>query len=284
MIQNFMKVYMYELEKFLLSKKEDISKISLWSDEANTDRPIKEYLKGLIESKFFGIPKDSSIENIKVNGEGIIVNNLNHIKINRVLLPEEITEGVKKLIYTNKTSVFTNPDILFEIIDDEKIFYEPVEIKTTKSDSIPGSSVQQIVPDEWVIFIRFIKSDIEITTGQYIYSINTKLQFPDRSPRPQVSFSELRNWNYNNRISKNNCLVYTLCDEDLLKLELLKDWQGVLADRWIEIIFEIDNIKTNEPWFNNNLRKFIVKFLGKYDLLSDDEKRSLKDKLINLIK
>ena len=283
-MQNFMKVYMYELEKYLISKKKDISKISLWSDEANTDRPIKEYLKKLIETEFFEIPKKSTIENIIVNTNSISISNLKNIKINRVILPEEITEDIKSKIYISKTSVFTNPDILLEIINGKDFLYEPIEIKTTKIDSIPGSSIQQITPDEWVIFIRFNKNDIDITTGQYLNSINAKMQFPDRSPRPQVSFKELQNWNTKNRINVDNALVYNLDNENLIKLELLKDWQNVLADRWVELIFEVDKVKSNEPWFNNNLRKFILKFLEEYDLLSENEKRSLKEKIINLIK
>lgn len=44
-INDFMYIYMYNLEKFLLSKKETLDTISYQSDEANTDRPLKEYLK-----------------------------------------------------------------------------------------------------------------------------------------------------------------------------------------------------------------------------------------------
>ena len=275
---------MYELEKYLLLKKDEISKISLWSDEANTDRPMKEYLKKIIETEFFEIPEQSTIKNIITNSHKANISDFDYIKINRVLLPEEITEDIKNKLYINKASVFTSPDILLEIIKEKDFLYEPIEIKTTKTDSIPGSSIQQIIPEEWVIFIRFTKNDIEITTGQYIHSINAKIQFPDRSPRPQVSFLELKNWNENNRISTDNSLIYNLDSENLAKLELIKDWQNVLADRWIELIFETDRVKANEPWFNNNIRKFILKFLKKYDLLSEEEKRSLKEKIIRLIK
>lgn len=37
-IQNFMQVYMYELEKYLQTKEEALKQISFQSDEANTDR------------------------------------------------------------------------------------------------------------------------------------------------------------------------------------------------------------------------------------------------------
>lgn len=47
-IQDFMQVYMYELEKYLELHKEELKQVSFQSDEANTDRPLKEYLKSLI--------------------------------------------------------------------------------------------------------------------------------------------------------------------------------------------------------------------------------------------
>jgi hypothetical protein len=42
-IQNFMQVYMYELEIFLYTKKDELKEVSFQSDEANTDRPLKEF-------------------------------------------------------------------------------------------------------------------------------------------------------------------------------------------------------------------------------------------------
>ena len=110
-----------------------------------------------------------------------------------------------------------------------------------------------------------------ITTGQYIHSINSKLQFPDRSPRPQVAFNELTSWNASNRSLDNTTLNYTInSNDEKLKYDLISDWQYYLADRWIEVLFS-SSIKNNEPWYNNNLRKFIVKFLEKYDNLTPDE-------------
>lgn len=68
-IQNFMQVYMYELEKFLNTKKEELKAVSFQSDEANTDRPLKEFLKNLIEREFVEIPKDTIITDIEYYGE-----------------------------------------------------------------------------------------------------------------------------------------------------------------------------------------------------------------------
>ncbi len=162
-----------------------------------------------------------------------------------------------------------------------KIIYETVELKSTKSDAIPGSSVQQISPYEWVIFIKHGKTDVDISTGQYLNSVNSHMQFPDRSPRPQVSFSELKNWNKNNRIVNSSSIQFSLID-DVAKKRLLKDWQGVLAERWLEVVFSGKKRKS-EPWFNNNLRKFILLFIDKYEKMSLSEKKLYTEMLKKLI-
>lgn len=48
----FMYVYMYELEKFLSTKKSELKEVSFQSDEANTDRPFKEFLKKSLKKSF----------------------------------------------------------------------------------------------------------------------------------------------------------------------------------------------------------------------------------------
>lgn len=284
-IQDFMQIYMYELEKFLETKKNELKMVSFQSDEANTDRPLKEFLKLLIETSFSTIPEKCEITEIQfegVNSTDITV--LKTLKINRVLLPEDITEEIREMIKESKSSVYTNPDMCLEIIFDNKIYYETIELKSTKQDSIPGSSIQQILPTEWVIFIKHSNNKIEVTTGQYIHAINSKMQFPDRSPRPQVSFKEMMNWNQLNRLIQYSSLVYKKDENEQTKYELIHDWQSVLAERWIEMLFEANTVKNNEPWFNNNMRKFILDFLERYEALSETEKIEFKDKIKNLIK
>jgi hypothetical protein len=284
-IQDFMKIYMYELEKFLYTKKDELQKISFQSDEANTDRPLKEFLKQMIETTFFMIPENTTISSLECEGvEGTDIDLLKTIRINRVLLPEDITNDIHEIIKESKHAVYTNPDMCLEITYDNHIYYETIELKSTKKDAIPGSSVQQILPNEWVIFIKHFKDEIDVTTGQYIHAINSKMQFPDRSPRPQVSFKEIRNWNQINRVLSYSSLIYKKDDEVQEKYNLLNDWQSVLAKRWVNILFDdTTSTGTNEPWFNNNLRKFILAFLEKYEALTDDEKNFFKIHIQELI-
>ena len=281
----FMYVYMYELEQFLSTKKSELKEVSFQSDEANTDRPFKEFLKKVIEEEFQTIPLDSLIESISVNDSNHQnIHNLKDFKISRVLLPDELTEELREKIKESKDSVYTNPDLCFEIENIDGTIYETVELKSTKTNDIPGSSIQQVVPNEWVIFIKHTDKDIEITTGQYLHSINSKMQFPDRSPRPQVSFKELKEWNINFRNFEEGRLIYNNDQNDNCKSQLLDDWQKVLTDRWIDMLFNATSTRKNEPWFNNNMRKFILDFLERYEEMSSEEKLNFKTRVKDLIK
>lgn len=283
-IQNFMCIYMYKLEEDLTKHKDDLIKVSFQSDEANTDRPLKEYLKKHIEESFSSIPEDTDIASLCFEGATYTdIQAIQQIQVNRVLLPEDISDELKEIIKASKSSVYTNPDLYLELKLDDEISYESIELKSTKNDSIPGSSIQQIVPEEWVIFIKHSGKSISISTGQYIHAINSKMQFPDRSPRPQVSFKAMSNWNKDNRILNSNSLCYEKDDDDKNKRALISDWQDVLSQRWIDILFNATSTKANEPWFNNNMRKFILSFLTKYETLTDDEKEKFKERVKSLI-
>ena len=284
--KQFMYSYMFELEFFLKSIKDELKKITFQSDEANTDRPLKEFLKLVIENRF-NKPSHSQIKTLtltdSINNLEIECQTYSTLYISHVYLPDELTNEIKSIVSKEKGSaVYTNPDMCFEITDGTNITYETVELKSTKNDSIPGSSIQQILPEEWVIFIKHTTTDISIATGQYIHAINSKMQFPDRSPRPQVSFSEVENWNHTNRRLLEYSLLYEKASDEQMKYELINDWQTYLSNRWIDVIFS-STTKNNEPWFNNNLRKFVVSFLDKYESLSTEEQTSLKEKIKSLI-
>ena len=275
---------MYKLEEDLTNHKDDLIEVSFQSDEANTDRPLKEYLKKHIEESFSSIPEDTDITFLCFEGATFTdMLAIKQIRVNRVLLPEDISDELKEAIKASKSSVYTNPDLYLELKLGNELSYESIELKSTKNDSIPGSSIQQIVPEEWVIFIKHTGKNISISTGQYIHAINSKMQFPDRSPRPQVSFKAMFTWNKDNRIVKSNTLCYEKDDDDNNKRALISDWQDVLSQRWIDILFNATSTKANEPWFNNNMRKFILSFLTKYENLTDAEKKEFKERVESLI-
>lgn len=283
-IQIFMCIYMYKLEENLMCHKDDLIKVSFQSDEANTDRPLKEYLKKHIEESFSSIPEDTGITSLCFEGVTFTdMLTIKQIRVNRVLLPEDISDELKKAIKLSKTSIYTNPNLYLELKLGNELSYESIELKSTKNDSILGSSIQQIVPEEWVIFIKHTEKNISISTGQYIHAINSKMQFPDRSPRPQVSFKAMSTWNKDKRILKSNALYYEKDDDDNNKRALISDWQDVLSQRWIDILFNSTSAKPKEPWFNNNMRKFILSFLTKYESLTNAEKMEFKKRVESLI-
>lgn len=287
-LQLFMYLYMYELELWLNNHSDEVLNISYQSDEANTDRPLKEFLQRVIENECNSISELKATQyldlfnyNNQKNSFRITPNIINAV-IEHVYLPDEISPELKQQLKFRKNAIFTNSDLCVAIKINNIIEYETIELKSTKTDAIPGSSVQQISPDEWVIFVKHGKRNAEIAVGQYFHAINSKMQFPDRSPRPQVSFKELQNWNYSCRQYRNSIITYYSSDDESIKHELLTDWQSVLAKRWTKIVLNIEP-KHHEPWFNNSLRKFILEFLGEYEKMSPHQKAEYKTFLENFI-
>jgi hypothetical protein len=199
-------------------------------------------------------------------------------------LSQNIDEKQKKEITATKKSVYTNPDLYLKITDGTNIYFESVELKSTKDNNIPGSSVQQVSPFEWVIFVKRDNDKVIVTTGFYINSITEKLPFPDRSPRPQIGFKTLVDWNKKYRKVENEVLtINNITEINNDKIKLLTDWQDYLASEWLEII-KSEQVTNKEKWFNNAIRKFALKFIKFSETLTESEKENLKKNLKKLIK
>lgn len=289
-IDCFMHIFMYLLEKSIDNHKAELRKIAFQLDEANTDRPLKEFVKRIILKELRTIPEEyleyELCLNDKTNDseEQIPFSAFKNVQVTNVYLPDEIDDAVKKIVTdTRQNAVWTNPDLLLEIHFNGERVYQTIELKSTKKDAIPGSSVQQVNPEEWVIFVRHTATSIGVATGQYIHTVDSKVQFPDRSPRPHVSFLELKKWNDRNRKNADRVLSYIKDDMDDYKYELLNDWQGVLSNRWVNMIFDVGPERSREPWFNNNMRKFVMDFLKRYDNLNEEEKQRLKERIAEKI-
>lgn len=174
---------------------------------------------------------------------------------------------------------------MVELSNGRKTKFFSVELKSTKKNEIPGSSVQQINPYEWVIFIKQ-GNPIEIATGLYLNSITEKMQFPDRSPRPQVAFNTLKNWNKENFIRENNSLIFKVTQSEWdNKNKLIVNWKLVLVEQWLKIILD-ENLALNNrsPWFNEALIMYADKLLAYYEILSENDKEKFRDKLKSLLK
>lgn len=286
LLNSFLLIYFFELEKKLNTEENQLQKVKFQSEESNTDEFLKKYFKEYLRKNNNIKTTNLKQLQIKIDVEEFIVNveDLFSYKISNVLLPEELSKEQKQNIANSKKSVYTNPDLYLEITDGNYKYFESVELKSTKNNKIPGSSIQQVSPFEWVIFVKRSKGEVSIATGYYLNSITNKLPFPDRSPRPQIGFKTLAHWNKKYRKVKDHVLtVENITDLNNEKISLLNDWQNYLANEWLQII-QADLSKNNEKWFNNALRKFAVKFLDYTDQLSEKEKLSLKNKLLKMIK
>jgi hypothetical protein len=286
LLNAFLLVYFYSIEHELNTTDNGLQHVKFQSEEANTDEFLKRYFQEFM-SKNNSI-KDTKLEklSVKIDSETHIIEikELLNYEIVSVLLPEQLTYEQKVKITESKKSVYTNPDLYLEIRNGNDSFFESVELKSTKDNNIPGSSVQQVSPFEWVIFVKRDKDSVSVTTGFYINSITEKLPFPDRSPRPQIGFKTLVEWNEKYRIESNKVLsIENVTEINRDKIKLLTDWQDYLATEWLEII-KSETTKNNEKWFNNALRKFAVKFLDYTENLTETEKQKLKGNWNGLIK
>lgn len=286
LLNSFLIVYFYKIENELNTTKNGLETIKFQSEEANTDEHLKKYFqKFLLKHNDLSDVKLKKLA-VKIDTEEHIIeiNKLKTYKITNVLLPEQLSIEQKKFITESKKSVYTSPDLYLEITDGTNIYFESVELKSTKDNNIPGSSVQQVSPFEWVIFVKRDNEKVLVTTGFYINSITEKLPFPDRSPRPQIGFKTLLEWNKKYRKVENEVLtIENITEINNDKIKLLTDWQDFLATEWLEII-KSEESRNSEKWFNNAIRKFALKFLGYTDKLTESDKQNLKNNLIKLIK
>ncbi len=281
----FLTVYFFELEAILNADQASLSQLKFQSEESNTDEYVKLFLKEklLINNSILHTKIKSVFSDLLSQDKPIKIASFNGFKITSIYLPKELPNELKTKLSKSKRSVYTNPDLLLKIEGYNKVFYESIEIKSTKNNSIRGSSIQQINPNEWVIFIKRNATKIQVVTGQYLNSITEKLPFPDRSPRPIIAFNTLMKWNKANRYTEEQILVLK-SDPAVVsqKLKLLTDWQDFLAEEWMDIILAKKKGKT-ERWFNNALRKFAIRLLSHSSKLTEKELskliKSLKERL-----
>jgi hypothetical protein len=286
LLNSFLIVYFYKIENELNTTKNGLETIKFQSEEANTDEFLKRYFQDFLlkHNDLSGVKLKKLSVKIDKEEHIIDIEDLKRYKISNVFLPEHLNIQQKKEISTLKKSIYTSPDLYLEITDGINIYFESVELKSTKDNNIPGSSVQQVSPFEWVIFIKRDNEKVLVTTGFYINSITEKLPFPDRSPRPQIGFKTLLDWNKKYRKVENEILtIENITEINNDKIKLLSDWQDFLATEWLEII-KCKESRSNEKWFNNAIRKFALKFLEYTETLTEKEKEKLKIVLIELIK
>lgn len=271
----FLATYLYVLEddQNLLTK---ISKeVSFHADEANTDDGLKRCLKDYFLKNPNLTCQDNFTFILEIDKLLHIFNfdQLSIISIKNVYLPSELNQAHIEYIKNSKSGmVYTDPDLLLEFFINGKTVFVSLELKSTKNNKIPGSSVQQINPYEWVVFVKKdSKNQVSITTGIYANSVTGRVPFPDRSPRPEVSFSTLDYWNAKNRSRDTNELKLSFCSQEFeTKVNDFINWQQRLVDDWMMCVKSEDKHK---PWFKHTLRMFVTDLLEYYESLDDDGKK-----------
>ncbi len=285
-LNSFLIVYFYNIENELNTTSNGLETIKFQSEEANTDEHLKIFFQDFIlkHNDLTGVKLKKLTIKIDSEDQIIEIEQLKSYKILKVLLPEQLSTAQKQHISESKKSVYTNPDLYLEITDGQNVYFESVELKSTKDNNIPGSSIQQVSPYEWVIFVKRENEKVLVTTGFYINSITEKIPFPDRSPRPQIGFKTLLDWNNKYRKVENDVLtIENISEINQNKIKLLTDWQDFLATEWLEIVKSEDS-RNNEKWYNNAIRKFALKFLDYTDTLTESEQQKMKSNLSKLIK
>lgn len=137
LLNAFLLVYFYCIENELNSTKNELLQIKFQSEEANTDEHLKRYFQAYLTQN--NTIKNTQLKKlcIKIDEKihEIDIEQLLNYRIVNVFLPEELTDNQKKNIRTSKKSVYTNPDLYLAISDGETLFYESVELKSTKDNN-----------------------------------------------------------------------------------------------------------------------------------------------------
>ena len=147
----------------------------------------------------------------------------------------EIVKLLTKEQYYRKSNKRHNEDNISKFCDlvmvykEKGIFKEDeLELKKTNNNVIPGSSINQIKPDKALLFFKYSKKKVDIESGYYFQTVEERIPFPDRSPRPSVSFKSLEATN--KELKEGN---YTL--EEVKKRNV-----NVFSENWIDqIVFKL---------------------------------------------
>lgn len=266
-----------------------LSSVTYHLDEANSDKEAKK----VIQSYMLGNPTlpNHPTMNLRVRAGSDIVHfdnfQLSQVRVANVFLPEQLTDSMKSTIKASKkNTVYTSPDLYIELTFNSYSYFTEIELKSTKTNRIPGSSVQQIDPYGWVVFIKQNSNrQVQITTGLYVNSITETMQFPDRSPRPQVAFDTLRTWNTDNLVFANNGYTLFYNESEIAAKELqISDWKQSLVSEWIATIFDKNlSLKPRTPWFTEALTMFSDQLIENYECYSEFEKQEFRRNISNIL-
>ncbi len=240
------KEVIFELRRVLKSNIDDFKNIKTQEDEMNIDTHLKSRTRKIIKENISGINEKlpASIQIINIQ------NNQSYFNLKK----------------NKESNVSKLADLVLILSINNNEEHHEIELKKTNNNVIPGSSINQINPYKTLVFFQF-KKEVEVEVGYYAQSVSGTIRFPDRMPRPEVSFNILKDNNKNNQLAsviENN--------KDIFENPV----EVFLPERWIDEV--INNVKKNN-WFSKAIRYFSYQLLKKYDTMSQEEKEKLLEKL-----
>lgn len=148
LLEAYMRTYLYELEIKLNKNSQILATVKFQQDEANTDKEIKEVLKSFILNC---CTKITIIDNVEIDETRYEINK-DCFSIKDALIPGldyDLNNDIIHRIATSTNSVYVKPDLVLKCNFFGKEVYQKIELKSTKNNNIPGSSVQQVLPMNW---------------------------------------------------------------------------------------------------------------------------------------
>lgn len=239
----------------LKSNLDSFLNIKTKEDELNIDTHLKNKVVQIISKNINIINNsDSNIKLIKLETNTHYFNRKN------------INESISKYA-----------DLVITYSIDNTVFIDEIELKKTQSNKIPGSSIKQIQPFKSVIFFKLSKNNIDVESGYYCQVVSGTIRFPDRLPRPEVSFSNIKQSNKELENIDN-------ITEDVFSINteiFTNDIDTILSNKWFDNMFNGFNQKekTNN-WHKEALKKFLFKTITKYKTMTKEE----QDDFLNYLK
>lgn len=266
--QDFMRTYLNGLVHYLLEcHSEEIYSLQYRTQEQNIDEPLKRLLQNIILKEYKSYPDAGyHIENV------FIQNELDANKELKKLVKELLYERTKA--YEKAGVTYTNPDLTLKIVsnnNENDVFYDTIELKSTSKDGrgdIVGSCLNQIYPNEWLIFVYHQKDGKEgnITFGRYGEAvINCRV---DYRIRPVVAFQSLKD----NEDGKHKKLSIKEC------VAVKENWRNTVSEKAFN---NLTNDKANSQYDQAN-RGLVLQALNEYEKMSDEEKIQFRNKLTEL--
>ena len=238
------------LSKVLKNNIEEFSNIKTKEGELNIDTYLKKKIIKII------------------NWEKDFINsNLKNITFNRIYDNKEYFNLKNK-----DESISKITDLVISYTIEGKKLFSEIEVKKTNKDKIPGSSINQIKPNKCIVFFKMGK-ETKVEVGYYSQAISGRIAFPDRLPRPEVSFKLLEQ--YNKEINETNFSEKLIENEKsfLYKGQLSK----YLAEQWISKLFSLKPT----TWFHKAISIFSLHLIEKYEKMDYSEKESFKNEIRN---